>query len=134
MARRVILAASKKRPSERIDEAPARTERKPLPLGAGARMNARVVLALVLCGLAVWTAAGFLPALIWATILAVALWPLYLKFAARFSSGPSSLAAVHLYRNRCAGPVHSDVACRLPDRAARRRARELAEAGAREWG
>jgi predicted PurR-regulated permease PerM len=62
-------------------------------LGAGARMNARVVLALVLFGLAVWTAAGFLPALIWATILAVALWPLYLKFAALFSSGPSSLAA-----------------------------------------
>ena len=93
MAGRVGSAASKKRPSERIDEAPARTERKPLPLGAGARMNARVVLALVLFGLAVWTAAGFLPALIWATILAVALWPLYLKFAARFSSGPSSLAA-----------------------------------------
>ena len=63
-------------------------------MGAGARMNARVVLALVLFGLAVWTAAGFLPALIWATILAVALWPLYLKFAAPFSSGPSSLAAL----------------------------------------
>ena len=93
MAGRVGSAGSKKRPSERVDEAPARTERKPLPLGAGARMNARVVLALVLFGLAVWTAAGFLPALIWATILAVALWPLYSKFAARLSSGPSSLAA-----------------------------------------
>src|SRR3978361_450153 len=93
MAGRVGSTASKKRPSERVDEAPARTERKPLPLGAGARMNARVVLALVLFGLAVWTAAGLLPALLWATILAVALWPLYLKFTARFSSGPSSLAA-----------------------------------------
>ena len=93
MAGRVGSAESNKRPSKRIDEAPARAERKPLPLGAGARMNARVVLALVLFGLAVWTAAGFLPALIWATILAVALWPLYSKFAARFSSGPSSLAA-----------------------------------------
>src|SRR3954470_5806699 len=92
MTGRVGSAAFKKRPSERT-EAPARMERKPLPLGAGARMNARVVLALVLFGLAAWTAAGFLPALIWATILAVALWPLYSKFAARFSSGPSSLAA-----------------------------------------
>src|SRR6201995_1165040 len=86
-------AAAKKRPSERIDEATASTARKPLPLGPGARMNVRVVLALVLFGLAVWTAAGFLPALIWATILAVTLWPLYLTFAARFSSGPSSLPA-----------------------------------------
>jgi predicted PurR-regulated permease PerM len=56
-------------------------------------MNARVVLALALVALSVWTAAGFLPALIWATILAVALWPLYIRFAARFSSGPSSLTA-----------------------------------------
>ena len=86
MAGRVGSAASK-RPSDRIDEPAAKTEKRPLPLGAGARMNARVVLALILFGLAVWTAAGFLPALIWATILAVALWPLYLKFAARFSSG-----------------------------------------------
>ena len=78
----------------RSEGGPTTPERKPLPTGAGARMNARVVLALVLFGLAVWTAAGFLPALIWATILAVALWPLYLKFAARFSSGPSSLAAL----------------------------------------
>ncbi len=36
-------------------------------------MNARVVLALVLAALGLWTAASFLPALIWATILAVAL-------------------------------------------------------------
>jgi predicted PurR-regulated permease PerM len=56
-------------------------------------MNARVVLAAVLVALALWTAAGFLPALIWATILAVALWPLYVKFANRFVSGPSGLAA-----------------------------------------
>ena len=56
-------------------------------------MNARVVLAVFLVALALWTAASFLPALIWATILAVALWPLYLKFAARFASGPSGLAA-----------------------------------------
>jgi len=68
------------------------TEAKPLPTGAGARMNARVVLALALVALALWTAAGFLPALIWAAILATSLWPLYTKFAARVSSGRSSLA------------------------------------------
>src|ERR1700744_774931 len=68
-------------------------DQKPLPLGSGARMNARVVLALVLVALGLWTAASFLPALIWATILAVALWPLYLMFAMRFVGGPSAAAA-----------------------------------------
>jgi predicted PurR-regulated permease PerM len=68
-------------------------EQKPLPLGPGARMNARVVFALVLVVLALWTAWSFLPPLIWATILAVALWPLYLTFAGRFMSGPSAAAA-----------------------------------------
>jgi predicted PurR-regulated permease PerM len=73
----------------------ARTEtQKPLPLGPGARMNARVVFAIVLVALGLWTAAGFLPPLIWATILAVALWPLYLKFAKRFMAGPSPAAAL----------------------------------------
>jgi hypothetical protein len=38
-------------------------------------------------------ALSFLPSLIWATILAVALWPLYLKFATRFMAGPSASAA-----------------------------------------
>jgi predicted PurR-regulated permease PerM len=66
---------------------------KPLPLGPGARMNARVVLALILLALGLWTASSFLPPLIWATVLAVALWPLYLKFAKRFMAGPSGAAA-----------------------------------------
>ena len=56
-------------------------------------MNSRVVLAVVLVALALWTAKDFLPALIWATIFAIALWPLYIKFAARFSAGSSSLSA-----------------------------------------
>ncbi|WP_349631500.1 AI-2E family transporter [Bradyrhizobium tropiciagri] len=68
-------------------------EKKPLPLGPGARMNARVAFALVLAALAVWTASSFLLPLIWATVLAIALWPLYLKFATRFMVGPSASAA-----------------------------------------
>ncbi len=68
--------------------------RKPLPLDAAARTKARVVLAVALVGLALWTAASFLPALIWATILAVSLWPLYLSFAKRLASGPSNLTAL----------------------------------------
>jgi predicted PurR-regulated permease PerM len=93
MSERLKSAASKKTPLKRTDGAPNTTERKPLPTGAGARMNARVVLALALVALALWTAAGFLPALIWAAILATTLWPLYVKFAHRVSASPSSLSA-----------------------------------------
>src|SRR3954463_13341957 len=94
MSERAKTGVSRKRPIERNEGVANTTERKPLPLGASARMNARVVLAVVLVALALWTAAGFLPALIWATILAVSLWPLYINFAKRFTpSGPSGLAA-----------------------------------------
>ena len=89
MTDRVKAGAAKKRP-ERIETS---GDRKPLPLDAAARVRARVVLAMVLVGLALWTAASFLPALIWATILAVSLWPLYREFAKRFASGPSNLTA-----------------------------------------
>jgi predicted PurR-regulated permease PerM len=50
-------------------------------------------LALVLAAVGLWTAASFLPALIWATILAVALWPLYVAFARQLLGGPSGAAA-----------------------------------------
>ena len=57
-------------------------------------MNARIALALALAALGLWTAAGFLPALIWSAILAITLWPLYTKFAKRMTSGPSAAAAL----------------------------------------
>ena len=84
---------AKTRTIEQNEAAQNSIEGKPLPLGAGARMNARVALAITLLALALWTAAGFLPSLIWATILAVTLWPLYIKFAARFESGRSNQSA-----------------------------------------
>ena len=100
-------AATKKRPVVRAHTADA----KPLPSGAATRMNARVVLVFALLALALWTAAGFPPALVWATILAVSLWPLYIKFAARLPLEPRR---IDLHFDRCARPVHADVACRLP--------------------
>jgi predicted PurR-regulated permease PerM len=79
--------------SKRGSDAKPADVRKPLPLHAGARLTARVALALALVAAALWTAADFLPALVWAVILATALWPLYARFAAAVSGGPSSLAA-----------------------------------------
>ena len=39
--------------------------------------SARLVLVVVLLGLGLWTIRNFLPAVIWACILAIAIWPLY---------------------------------------------------------
>lgn len=75
----------------RAAEAKKAEARTPLPLHAGARLTARVALAIMLVIAALWTAADFLPALIWAAILAIAVWPLYARFAG--SGTPSSLAA-----------------------------------------
>jgi predicted PurR-regulated permease PerM len=68
--------------------------REPLPLHPGARMTARVVLALALVLAALWTAAEFLPALLWAVILSISIWPLYIRAAESMSGGPSTLAAL----------------------------------------
>lgn len=68
-------------------------KKPPLPLGAEARLNSRVVLAFVVFAFGMWTAWALLPSLIWATIIAVTLWPLYLRFTGWFSSDTSSIAA-----------------------------------------
>lgn len=96
--RTLVLMPGRAKPAASKPLAPPRKEsasdRKPLPSGASARMNARIALALALAALGLWTAAGFLPALIWAAILATTLWPLYTQFAQRFMAGPSSSAAL----------------------------------------
>ena len=93
MATRLKSRAAAPDPAHRKDGEAAET-RAPLPLHAGARLTARVALAIALVGIGLWTAAEFLPALIWATILAVALWPLYVAGATRVSGGPSTLSAL----------------------------------------
>jgi predicted PurR-regulated permease PerM len=68
--------------------------REKLPLHPKARLAARVVLAVVIVAAAVWTAADFLPALIWASIIAITVWPLYLRGAAFLPGGPSAATAL----------------------------------------
>src|SRR5450432_2825320 len=62
---------------------------RPEPLRA--QRNARIVLALVLFGLGVWTLEEFLAALVWAPILAVALWPSYQRARRRWPPGPHNM-------------------------------------------
>src|SRR4051794_31226254 len=59
-----------KLPADPDDSSPA----EPIELNRSQR-RARVLLALALVLLGAWTLRGFLPALVWAVILAIALWP-----------------------------------------------------------
>ena len=88
----------KDRPARRarakaMDEAGSSDERAPLPLHPAARSAARTALAAALLGAALWTALEFLPPLIWAAMLAIALWPLYVRTAGHLSGGPSGASA-----------------------------------------
>jgi len=76
------------------DDARSDAGSEPLPLHPAARRAARVALAVMLVALALWTARDFLLALIWAAMLAIALWPLYAKLAQRLAGRPSAASAL----------------------------------------
>ena len=60
-------------------------------------MAARAALAVALVALALWIAADFLPALVWAGIFAMTTWPLYVLFASRFANKTASVAAALVF-------------------------------------
>ena len=55
------------------------------------QLMARVALALVLAGFGLWTLHRYLPALLWAAILAIAVWPLYRRAIGRWPPGRHNL-------------------------------------------
>lgn len=61
--------------------------RDPVERTDAAQRAARVALAAVLFGLGIWTILEFLPALAWAGILAIAVWPLYTLVRRRWAAG-----------------------------------------------
>lgn len=52
---------------------------------------ARAAMVLGLASIGLWTLHGFLPALVWAVILTIALWPLYARLTRRFPGGRHNL-------------------------------------------
>jgi predicted PurR-regulated permease PerM len=94
MDERMTERSVRRKPAKVANDAPAAGDAEPLPLHPGARSAARTALAVVLLVAALWTARDFLPALIWAAMLAVALWPLYRKTAERVSGGTSTTGAL----------------------------------------
>src|SRR3978361_1020143 len=68
--------------------------------GAGAssaQQAAKFVLALLLTLLALWTLHRYLPALIWAPILAIAVWPLYQRTVHRWPPGKHNVLLPALF-------------------------------------
>jgi predicted PurR-regulated permease PerM len=53
---------------------------------------ARFVLVIVLALLSVWLACDFLAPIGWAVVVAIATWPLYLRFTSHFRNAPPSVA------------------------------------------
>src|SRR5215216_2975421 len=79
--------------SARSSEPAPWDRREPLPFNSQARMLARTSLTLVLIALAIWVAGDFLPALGWAAILAMTMWPLYTRWASLLGKSRSPILA-----------------------------------------
>jgi predicted PurR-regulated permease PerM len=66
-------------------------EKAALPLDSSTRAVTRTAIAILVVLLAAWVARDFLVALTWATVIAVAVWPIYIAFATPIG-GPAALA------------------------------------------
>jgi predicted PurR-regulated permease PerM len=85
------------RPVDSLPTEPAEeSQRGPVELSR-AQTRSRVVLALALVLLGAWTLRGFLPALVWAVILAIALWPLYRRVERRWKPGGHNILLPALF-------------------------------------
>jgi predicted PurR-regulated permease PerM len=72
---------------------PTRTEQERAEPVASSQWVARIIMATALALLGLWILHRFLPALAWATILAIALWPLYGRLARTFPGPDPRVAA-----------------------------------------
>jgi len=61
------------------------------------QQSAKAVLALLLTGLGLWTLHRYLPALIWASILAIAVWPLFQRAVRRWPPGKHNVMLPSLF-------------------------------------
>ena len=63
-------------------------EKAALPLDSRARAALRTAIAILVVLLAAWVARDFLMALIWAAVIAIAVWPIYVRFATSIGRSP----------------------------------------------
>lgn len=93
------MAPSMQRHSfERGDDGSGRrTREESSPLESRTRAITQAVIAVAIVLLALWVARDFLIALIWAGLIAITTWPIYVRFAQLISARPSSLLASLLF-------------------------------------
>src|ERR1700730_16051019 len=67
------------------------------PIGSRARAISRTAFSILLGLAALWVASDFLPALTWATVIAITTWPIYIRFTALIHGGRSPALAALLF-------------------------------------
>ena len=72
-------------------------EKAALPFDSRARTVARVAIAILVVLLAAWVARDFLVALTWAAVIAIAVWPIHIRFAISVLGGRSPALASLLF-------------------------------------
>src|SRR5580704_4680823 len=72
-------------------------EKPALPFDSRARAVARVAIAILVVLLAAWVARDFLVALTWAAVIAIAVWPIYIRCAISVPGGRSPVVASLLF-------------------------------------
>jgi predicted PurR-regulated permease PerM len=72
-------------------------EKAALPFDSRARTLARLAIAILVVLLAAWIARDFLVALTWAAVIAIAVWPIYIRFAIFVLGGRSPALASLLF-------------------------------------
>jgi predicted PurR-regulated permease PerM len=75
----------------------ANSQEAPLPMDGRTRVVSRTILATILVLLALWIAQDFLAPLGWAIVIAIACWPIYLRFAKLFSNSRGTTLAPLLF-------------------------------------
>ena len=76
---------------------PRPLEKAALTFDSRARIVARVAIAILVVLLAAWVARDFLVALTWAAVIAIAVWPIYIRFAISVLGGRSPALASLLF-------------------------------------
>jgi predicted PurR-regulated permease PerM len=73
------------------------SEKAALPFDSRERVVLRTAIAILVALLAAWVARDFLMALIWAALIAIAAWPIYIRFATSIFGGRSPVLAPLLF-------------------------------------
>jgi predicted PurR-regulated permease PerM len=76
---------------------PRPLENAALPIDSRAQLATRTAIAILLVFLALWVASDFLSAMVWAAVIAITTWPVYIRFATLISDDRSPVMAPLLF-------------------------------------